>query len=270
MLKINFKALTMRYVITIALLTLISVLQASTHYPSIFSNQGTPLYKSAQNIEKFKKFEALKVQTSQYVQKLNRTKEIGFKADVSDEKKDKIEYLKSLRNLQESHDAILQHSIKELNSYIAKNDYRNFLKMVNVGMSHYQEKAILEKKIFSYYKQNRSKGESKTLNKIIKEKKSVTTRYFTSNEYVAPTKTSVRKKSFSQEIILLSRPGCSFCAKTKKYLKDKGSQYEEYNINSGIGADLFRQNNGSGVPMLLVEGKVIRGFNPTAMNAALK
>ncbi len=267
----------MRYALTMALLSLIGVLQASANYPALFSNQGTPLYESAKNIEGFKKFEVLKIQTTQYVKKLNLTKEIGFRADVSDEKKDKLEYLKSLRSLQESHDKILQSSIKELNFYIYTDDYRNFLEIVNVGMSYYEKKSILEQKILAFYKNNRSKGESRTLNKIIKENKSVTTRYFSAEDYVAKEetsvaqeKTSVKKKSVSKEIILLSRPGCSFCVKAKRFLDARGSEYREYNVNSGKGKTLFKQNGGRGVPIVIIDGKVIKGYSTQAMIAALK
>lgn len=64
-----------------------------------------------------------------------------------------------------------------------------------------------------------------------------------------------------QRVILLTRPGCPYCTQAKNLLDSKGIRYSEYNTRSGYGAALFRQYKGTGVPMLIVGKKVLRGYN---------
>ena len=260
----------MKFILNLIIFSFFSFLQASSSYPQLYSTQGTPLYKSANSVEKFKKFDSLKVETTNYIEKLNTTKKVGFKVDISGNKKDKMAYLKELRALQLQHDKVFQHSIKELYGFIKKGDYQNFLKITNIGMSYYSKKHILNENIISYYQQNRKEGKSKAIEEIIKRSKIKTIYYESSGSIVKQNNKKVEHKSSSKDIVLLSKPGCSYCVKTKKLLDSMGKSYQEYNIKESKGKELFNSYNGNGVPLLIIDEKVIRGFNSNAIKAALK
>ena len=260
----------MKYLLSFITIACYTLLQASLNYPVTFSSQGTVLYKSAGDIVKLQKFPSYKNEVSRYLIELEDTKNRGFKADKSDEKKDKIVYLKVLRDLQVQHDRILQHSMQDLNAYIDKDDYRNFLKMVNIGMPYYSQKLILKEKVLSYYEKNKARGKSKTLDKMIRENKSIKTYYSTRESVLKVPNSTFEVKSTKKEIVLLSRPGCGYCVKAKSLLDSTGNSYKEYNINQPKGSELFKKYNGTGVPIVVIGDKVLRGFNANVILAALK
>ena len=252
----------MRYLLFFIGLSFFTLGHASSNYPQLFSAQGTPLYKSAKNIAEFNKVPSLEIEVSKYLQQLSDTQELGFKVDSSLEETNKRLYLKTLRSLQKSQDKILQHSIKELTYKIKKDEYQKFLDVANAGMFYYQEKPILKEKILTYYKKNRTHKRSALLDAIIKKENSLVTHY-------ASTITNNENNSI-KEIILLSRPGCAWCLKAKQLLQSSGNAYSEYNIMQSQGKRLFQKYNGTGVPVIIIDEKVIKGFNKNAILSALK
>ena len=74
-----------------------------------------------------------------------------------------------------------------------------------------------------------------------------------------------------EDVILYATSWCGNCAQTRKFLKANNVPYFEYDVdNSSEGQRQFKQLHGSGVPVLLVKNTVIRGYNPTAIFAAVK
>ena len=263
----------MKYVLTFIAISCYTVLQASLNYPIIFSSQGTVLYESAKDIAKFKELPSYEKEVSKYLEELESTKKSGYKADISDDKKEKMVYLKELRTLQTKQDRILNRSMRDLNTYINKNDYKNFLKMVNIAIPHYSQKTILQEKIFSYYKKNKNQKKNKILDKLIRKNKSIKIHYATRRADIKVPDTIVeivQEQSTKKEIILLSRPGCSYCVKAKHLLDSTGNRYKEYNVKKSKGAKLYKKYNGNGVPVIVIGDKVIKGFNASSILAALK
>jgi glutaredoxin len=63
--------------------------------------------------------------------------------------------------------------------------------------------------------------------------------------------------------VLYSTADCIYCAQIKEIFDDKNFSYVEYDIDENPKArnDLY-ELGGKGVPLLLVDGEVIPGFNP--------
>ncbi|MDH5444374.1 MAG: glutaredoxin family protein [Gammaproteobacteria bacterium] len=67
----------------------------------------------------------------------------------------------------------------------------------------------------------------------------------------------------NEEVILYATSWCGYCAKTRAFMEDKGISYYEYNIEESTeGHRQFKSLGGNGVPLLLVNGNVIKGYNP--------
>ncbi|WNO10230.1 glutaredoxin family protein [Teredinibacter sp. KSP-S5-2] len=65
------------------------------------------------------------------------------------------------------------------------------------------------------------------------------------------------------KVILYSTAWCGYCAKARKLLKDNGIDYFEYDIEkSQEGKRQYKALGGSGIPVLLIKGEVIKGYNP--------
>lgn len=73
------------------------------------------------------------------------------------------------------------------------------------------------------------------------------------------------------EVILYATSWCGYCAKARKFLREKDIAYHEYDIEtSAEGKDQYLSLGVSGVPVLLVNGNVVRGYNPSQIVEYLK
>ena len=78
----------MRYFISLIILTILTVVHANENYPELFAKQGTPLYKAMGSFNTSDKKATLKIAIDDYIIEAKQTKELGFKADKFQEKKD--------------------------------------------------------------------------------------------------------------------------------------------------------------------------------------
>ena len=64
-------------------------------------------------------------------------------------------------------------------------------------------------------------------------------------------------------VIVYGTAWCNYCAKTRKLLNDNYIPYYEYNIErSTQGYEQHKRLGGVGVPLLLINGEVVKGYNP--------
>jgi mycoredoxin len=82
----------------------------------------------------------------------------------------------------------------------------------------------------------------------------------------------------SNEVILYTTSWCQNCKMTKAFLENRGQKYVNYDIEKSkegrerheILVRPFRKNGQVGVPLIVVNGKVIYGFSESQILAALK
>ena len=77
---------------------------------------------------------------------------------------------------------------------------------------------------------------------------------------------------FNPRIIVFSTPSCGWLRKLKSYLREKGFRYRDVDISKDVKAadDLVRKTGQTGVPVTLINGRPIVGFNKTEIDRALK
>ncbi len=73
-------------------------------------------------------------------------------------------------------------------------------------------------------------------------------------------------------VTIYSTPSCSYCTMAKNYLKQKGIPFTEYDVsrNTAKADEMQRKSGQMGVPVLDVNGRVMVGFKPADIEAALK
>ena len=72
------------------------------------------------------------------------------------------------------------------------------------------------------------------------------------------------------EVIMYSTSWCGACKAAKGWLEDKGIPFVEIDVErSRDGRRQFEELGGRGVPLIVVRGKVLRGFNPAEMERLL-
>jgi len=64
---------------------------------------------------------------------------------------------------------------------------------------------------------------------------------------------------------------CVYCRGAKEYLKDKGIEYEEINLSEHPDRiqEMVQASGQMGVPVILIDGKMIVGFNRGAIDEVL-
>ena len=67
-------------------------------------------------------------------------------------------------------------------------------------------------------------------------------------------------------IILYSTSWCGYCQHIKQLMDKNSISYTEYDIeSSALGRKQYRQINGRGVPVMLINGEILRGYKPNAV-----
>lgn len=65
----------------------------------------------------------------------------------------------------------------------------------------------------------------------------------------------------STDVVVLTKPYCGWCKKIKVWFKDQNISYTEYDADSKEGSPLYAKYHGSGVPLTIINGKPVSGYN---------
>lgn len=73
------------------------------------------------------------------------------------------------------------------------------------------------------------------------------------------------------KVVLYATDWCPYCEKTRALLNAKSIPYREMNIETSVEANRqYRRLAGEGVPVLLVAGEVVRGYNEQRISALVE
>ncbi|HEY7886464.1 MAG TPA: glutaredoxin family protein [Cellvibrionaceae bacterium] len=74
----------------------------------------------------------------------------------------------------------------------------------------------------------------------------------------------------NQDVVLYGTQSCGYCKKVRTMLRERGIPYADIDVQrSAEGAKRFKELNGNGVPLMVIRGEVIRGYNETRIKQAL-
>jgi mycoredoxin len=72
-------------------------------------------------------------------------------------------------------------------------------------------------------------------------------------------------------VVLYATDWCGYCRRTRDFFKEHNIAYVEYDIEkSAEGKAQYDQLRGSGIPLVVIRGEVLRGYDPTTMKELLK
>jgi glutaredoxin-like YruB-family protein len=74
------------------------------------------------------------------------------------------------------------------------------------------------------------------------------------------------------KIKVYTTPTCPWCKKTKEFLKEKKIPFTNKDVSKDEAAkkEMFEKSNQSGVPVIEIGDTIIVGFNPDAIEKAVK
>lgn len=88
------------------------------------------------------------------------------------------------------------------------------------------------------------------------------------NEFSPPPDFSAQHP---EGIVLYATDWCGYCKKTREFFKQHNIAYVEYDIEkSEEGRQQYDQLRGSGVPLIMVRGQLLRGYDPNALKKVLQ
>jgi len=72
-------------------------------------------------------------------------------------------------------------------------------------------------------------------------------------------------------VIVYSTDACPFCVMVKQYLKQKGIDFQEFNVgeNQEKAREMIEKSGQQGVPVLDINGEIIIGFDKPKIDKAL-
>lgn len=83
----------------------------------------------------------------------------------------------------------------------------------------------------------------------------------------APDLTSMHEEN----VVLYATSWCPYCEKTRAFFRENNIRYFEYDIErSNEGRRQFDILKGNAIPLVVADGKIVRGFNTPAILKALK
>jgi glutaredoxin 3 len=73
-------------------------------------------------------------------------------------------------------------------------------------------------------------------------------------------------------VVVYSTPSCSYCTMVKDFLKKKNVPFQDYDVSRDQrrADEMVRKSGQMGVPVIEVNGRVLVGYQPAAIESALR
>jgi len=74
-----------------------------------------------------------------------------------------------------------------------------------------------------------------------------------------------------KKVVVYSTPTCPYCKRAKDYLSRKGISYVEYNVAADRekAHEMIQKSGQMGVPVIIINGEVVMGFNQALLDKLL-
>lgn len=75
----------------------------------------------------------------------------------------------------------------------------------------------------------------------------------------------------AEKILVYGTPTCPYCQQVKSYLKEKNITFEDFDVSQDQEklAEMQDKSGQMGVPVIDIDGKIIKGFDREELNQAL-
>ena len=86
-----------------------------------------------------------------------------------------------------------------------------------------------------------------------------------------PSQMASEQVRANAKVVLYATDWCGYCKQTKRFLDQKGIAFKEFDIEKDTEArKAYEALGGRGIPLIDVNGTLVRGFDPDEILAALK
>jgi glutaredoxin 3 len=79
------------------------------------------------------------------------------------------------------------------------------------------------------------------------------------------------RKMAEKKVLIYSTPTCPYCKRAKDYLTQKGISYTDYDVakDRDKAKEMIDKSKQMGVPVIIVDGEVVVGFNQAKLDGLL-
>jgi glutaredoxin 3 len=72
-------------------------------------------------------------------------------------------------------------------------------------------------------------------------------------------------------VVIYTTPTCGYCKQAKAYFREKGVEYSEIDVaaDQDKAKEMVKKSGQMGVPVIEINGKMLVGFDPAAIDEAL-
>ena len=89
--------------------------------------------------------------------------------------------------------------------------------------------------------------------------------------FVNPSQAVSSQTQAQAKVVMYATDWCGYCKQTKRFLDSKGIPFREFDIEKDAEArKAYEALGGRGIPLIDVNGTLIRGFDPDEILAALQ
>ncbi|MHC3995063.1 glutaredoxin family protein [Thiomicrolovo sp. ZZH C-3] len=240
-------------------------LWAGEAFPTLFAQMGDPLYRFAAGVGTMASDAKLGDSVNAYVRQAASVKETGLEAQSSGQVPARNAYLKELRQLQKSHDRLMIAVKRELLSAMKAGNEKRVVQIVSTEPSVVRDDPGLREKVVAFSKAKKLGGQSAFLDALVRDSKAEVR--YAQNAWEAQTGGGVyHPQGRHPTVTVLGTPTCPYCIKTRRFLRERGIPFRDYNVRtSETGKRLFKEHGGTGVPLVLIGDVTITGHNPAAI-----
>ncbi len=249
----------------------LSLLSLSLHaigYPSLYSETAAPLFETRVQIDTLVSQPSLRQHILTYEAHSDRVLGKYRRVKNSSPIAQKEAYHAALKTLKKSHKELKIYFQRELKRAIERDDYPLFLALVSMKSKKDYQDPYLREKIYTYYSAHRLKSNSCYLDRRMKKEWDAIATYYPEKGVVNYENTD---NAYYREVILLSTIHSPFSAKVRAFLKENNVKFKEHDIEtSDEGVAIFIKYKGSRIPLLVINNRVIEGYNEYDMDKLLR
>jgi glutaredoxin len=252
----------------IIILTLFSLSLYAIGYPALYGKLAGPLFEARVQLDDLVYHPSLRHQVLAYEAHSDRV--LGRYRRVKDDSDPAIKanYSLALLALQKNHQELKKFLQQQLAHAIEADNYLLFLAIVDTKIEEAYQNPYLREKIYTYYNAHRHENSSCYLDHRIEQEWDNIATYYPSKDLVNYEETS---NAYYREVILLSTLRSPYSANVRAFLKRNRVKFIEYDIEtSDEGKDVFEQYKGTRVPLVVINNRVVEGYNEFEMDRLLR
>ncbi len=252
----------------IIFLSLFSLSLYAIGYPQPYSALAGPLFEARVKLDYLVAQPTLRHHILDYEAQSDRVlgkyRRIKYNSDPAL----KNDYFKALQELKQSYDALFRHLHLQLTKAIEENNYALFLALIATQNEADYKSPYLREKIYNYYSAHRQQGPSPYLDDRIRKEWTSIASYYPAKGLVNYANTD---NAYYREVTLLKTLFSPYSAKVKEFLQDNNVKFKEYDIEeSDEGRALFEQYEGKYIPLVIINNRVVEGYNEFEMDRLLR